>query len=85
MALSIPQVHIHYLTVPPEFLSRKYLEFLQTYYPVGSLDTLPMDFGNAKAVFTGRRFLLDRLFETYPRRKFILIGDNSNVSVMRGS
>ena len=85
MAATIPDAHFHYLTVPPEFLSRKYLDFLREYYPAGSLDTLPMDFGNAKSLFRGRRFLLDRFIQTFPGRKLILIGDNSNVFVTRNS
>ncbi|KAI9685886.1 MAG: hypothetical protein M1822_004164 [Bathelium mastoideum] len=78
MAASNPGMHFHYLTVPPEFLSRKYHAFIRQYYPDGSLDTLPMDLGNAKSVFHGRKFLLDRIFDTFPTRKFILVGDNSN-------
>ncbi|KAF2234196.1 hypothetical protein EV356DRAFT_447034 [Viridothelium virens] len=83
MEVSIPDVHFHYLTIPPEFLTRKYLGFLRAHYPVGSLDTYPMDLGNPRSLFHPRRFLLDRFFETFPNRKVILVGDNSNTDLMR--
>jgi phosphatidate phosphatase APP1 len=77
----IPNVHFHYLSVCPEFLGRKYLSFLFDYFPRGSFDTHPSNFGSTKALFKTRRYLLDRLFSTFPQRKFILVGDNSNVYV----
>ena len=78
MAARIPGAHFHYLTVPPQFLSRRYREFLQRFYPDGSLDTRSTELGNAKSLFHARQYYLRRIFQTYPMRKFILIGDNAN-------
>ncbi|KAL9091460.1 MAG: hypothetical protein Q9165_004846 [Trypethelium subeluteriae] len=82
MEVSIPNVHFHYLTIPPELLARKYLSFLREYYPVGSLDSFPMDLSNPKSLFHPRLFLLDRFFETFPDRRVILVGDTSNADLM---
>ncbi|KAI9712275.1 MAG: hypothetical protein M1820_001488 [Bogoriella megaspora] len=84
MLAAMPDAHFHYLTTCPQFLARKYIQFLWSHYPVGSLDTHPWDFTHFAPIAFPRKFLLDRIFRTFPKRKFILVGDSSNQDVMIG-
>jgi phosphatidate phosphatase APP1 len=79
----IPNLHFHYLTTTPEQATRNYMEFIYANYPLGSFDTRPLNFSNIKETFHIRKFLLDRIFDTYPKRKFILVADTSNPDVMK--
>ena len=51
-------------------------------YPLGSFDTRPLNFSDVSATLAIRKFLLDRIFQTFPQRKFILVADTSNSDVM---
>ena len=75
--------HFHYLTTLPEQVTRNYEEFIYNTYPGGSFDTRPLNFSDVSATLSIRKYLLDRIFETYPRRKFILVGDVSNSDIMK--
>jgi len=81
---SIPNFHFHYLTTTPEQATRTYMEFIYKTYPGGSFDTRPLNFSDVSATLSIRQFLLTKIFETFPQRKFILMGDTSNSDVMRG-
>jgi phosphatidate phosphatase APP1 len=80
---SIPNFHFHYLTTTPEQITRNYMDYIYKTYPGGSFDTRPLNFSDVSATLSIRKFLLDKIFQTYPHRKFILIADTSNSDVMR--
>ncbi|KAJ5132001.1 hypothetical protein N7448_006159 [Penicillium atrosanguineum] len=80
---SLPNMHFHYLTTTPEQITRNYMQFIYTNYPGGSFDTRPLNFSDVSATLSIRKFLLQKVFETFPERKFILIADTSNSDVMR--
>ncbi|MCJ1223901.1 hypothetical protein MMC12_000544 [Toensbergia leucococca] len=80
---SIPDFHFHYLTTTPEQITRNYMDFIYSTYPGGSFDTRPLNFSDVSATLSIRKFLLEKIFQTYPERKFILIADTSNSDVMR--
>ena len=80
---SIPDFHFHYLTTTPEQITRNYMDFIFKTYPGGSFDTRPLNFSDVSATLSIRKFLLEKIFQTYPERKFILIADTSNSDVMK--
>lgn len=80
---SIPDFHFHYLTTTPEQVTRNYMDFIYNTYPLGSFDTRPLNFSDVSATLSIRRFLLDKIFQTFPERKFILVGDTTNSDVMK--
>ena len=80
---SLPNMHFHYLTTTPEQVTRNYMQFIYANYPGGSFDTRPLNFSDVSATLSIRKFLLDKIFQTFPQRKFILIADTSNSDVMR--
>ncbi|KAF1356653.1 hypothetical protein BDV97DRAFT_374348 [Delphinella strobiligena] len=82
-SVSLPNMHFHYLTTTPEQVTRNYMQFIYATYPGGSFDTRPLNFSDVSATLSIRKFLLQKIFETYPQRKFILIADTSNSDVMR--
>jgi len=59
------------------------MEYIYATYPLGSFDTRPLNFSDVSATLSIRRFLLDRVFQTFPKRKFILVADTSNSDVMK--
>ncbi|KAJ7043550.1 hypothetical protein C8F04DRAFT_1072484 [Mycena alexandri] len=75
--------HFHYLTTTPEQVTRNYMQFIYATYPLGSFDTRPLNFSDVSATLSIRKFLLDRIFQTYPQRKFVLVADTSNSDVMK--
>jgi len=79
---ALPDLHFHYLTTTPEQVTRNYMQFIYATYPLGSFDTRPLNFSDVSATLSIRKFLLDRIFQTYPERKFVLIADTSNSDVM---
>ncbi|KAI0136973.1 hypothetical protein BJ170DRAFT_711002 [Xylariales sp. AK1849] len=80
---SIPDFHFHYLTTTPEQVTRNYMDFIYKTYPLGSFDTRPLNFSDVSATLQIRRFLLDKIFQTFPQRKFVLMGDTTNSDVMK--
>ncbi len=80
---SIPNLHFHYLTTTPEQVTRNYMDFIYKTYPGGSFDTRPLNFSDISATLAIRKYLLDKIFETYPDRKFILVADTTNSDVMK--
>ncbi|KAI9869185.1 MAG: hypothetical protein M1830_005456, partial [Pleopsidium flavum] len=80
---SIPDFHFHYLTTTPEQVTRNYMDFIYKTYPGGSFDTRPLNFSDVSATLSIRKFLLQKVFRTFPERKFILVADTSNSDVMR--
>ncbi|KAI0469353.1 hypothetical protein F4859DRAFT_487871 [Xylaria cf. heliscus] len=80
---TIPNFHFHYLTTTPEQVTRNYMEFIYKTYPLGSFDTRPLNFSDVSATLSIRRALLDKIFQTFPHRKFILVGDTTNSDIMK--
>ncbi|KPM34130.1 hypothetical protein AK830_g12441 [Neonectria ditissima] len=80
---SLPETHFHYLTTLPEQATRNYMDYIYKTYPLGSFDTRPLNFSNVKATLAIRRFLLDKIFQTFPERRFVLVADTSNSDVMK--
>lgn len=63
-------------------LTRPLTSFIYKTYPFGSFDTRPLNFSDVSATLSIRKFLLTKVFETFPQRKFILVADTSNSDVM---
>ena len=82
---SLPEAHFHYLTTTPEQITRNYMDFIYKTYPGGSFDTRPLNFSDVSATLSIRKFLLEKIFHTYPKRKFVLVADTSNSDVMKGN
>lgn len=80
---SIPDFHFHYLTTTPEQVTPNYMDYIYKTYPLGSFDTRPLNFSDVSATLSIRKFLLQKIFQTYPKRKFILVADTSNSDVMK--
>lgn len=80
---SLSDFHFHYLTTTPEQVTRNYMDFIYKTYPLGSFDTRPLNFSDLSATLSIRRFLLDKIFQTYPDRRFILVADTTNSDVMK--
>ncbi|ORX91065.1 hypothetical protein BCR34DRAFT_609055 [Clohesyomyces aquaticus] len=81
---SLPNsTHFHYLTTTPEQATRLYMDFIYKTYPGGSFDTRPLNFSDVSATLSIRKFLLDKIFATFPERKFVLVADTSNSDVMK--
>jgi phosphatidate phosphatase APP1 len=59
------------------------MQFIYATYPLGSFDTRPLNFSDVSATLSIRKFLLERIFQTYPQRKFVLVADTSNSDVMK--
>lgn len=82
-ANTIDNLHYHYLTTTPEQVTANYMDFIYKTYPLGSFDTRPLNFSDVKATLSIRKFLLERILQSFPERKFILVADTSNSDVMR--
>ncbi|KAI1327651.1 hypothetical protein F5Y16DRAFT_399227 [Xylariaceae sp. FL0255] len=80
-AAEYQDLHFHYFTTTPKQLTRNYVNFSQGYYPLGSFDSRPLDVWDPDTM-TYRRELLDRMIQTFPQRKFILVGDSANADAM---
>ncbi|KAI1110964.1 hypothetical protein F5Y14DRAFT_427011 [Nemania sp. NC0429] len=80
---TIDNFHFHYLTTTPEQVTRNYMEFIYKTYPLGSFDTRPLNFSDVSATLSIRKALLDKVFQTFPQRKFVLVADTSNSDVMK--
>lgn len=59
------------------------MDFIYKTYPGGSFDTRPLNFSDISATLNIRKFLLDKIFQTFPQRKFILMADTTNSDVMK--
>ena len=75
----VPDTHFHYLTTAPQPFARRINKFLDEYYPHGSMDTRSLDWDSPAPVLHPRLYHLQKIFETFPERKFVLVGDTSNM------
>ncbi|KAL1749167.1 hypothetical protein HDZ31DRAFT_28381 [Schizophyllum fasciatum] len=80
---TIPTAHFHYLTTTPEPATRLYEAFTLAHYPPGSFDTRPWNFTTFDQTFRVRSVALRRALQTFPHRRFVLLGDTANGDVMR--
>ena len=76
--------HFHYLTTTPEQITKNYMQFIYNTYPGGSFDTRPLNFSDLSETLSVRKFMLHKIFQTFPKRQFILVGDTSNSDIMVG-
>jgi len=76
-------IHFHYLTTLPEQVTRAYESYIYSSYPLGSFDTRPLNFTTQDQILQVRMVALTKVIQTYPKRKFVLVGDTSNGDVMR--
>ncbi|KAG9127068.1 hypothetical protein FRC07_000791 [Ceratobasidium sp. 392] len=79
----IPNLHFHYLTTTPIKVARPYMSFIYGRYPLGSFDVRPLNITTLDQTISIRRVNLQRVFETFPYRKFVLLADTSNQDVMK--
>lgn len=75
--------HFHYLTTTPIQATSVYMSFIYSVYPPGSFDTRPLNFSNIQSVTSPREFFLRRIFETFPNRRFVLVGDTTNGDIVK--
>lgn len=72
------------MTTTPQPGARKYVEFTLNYYPPGSFDFRPMNLTTPGQLFSTRKENIERLVLSFPKRRFVLIGDVSNSDVVSG-
>ncbi|KAF8752325.1 hypothetical protein RHS01_07743 [Rhizoctonia solani] len=77
-----PSLHFHYLSTIPIKLSRPYMNFIYGTYPIGSFDVRPMNYTTLSHVSESRRLNLEQILQSFPQRKFILLGETSNADIM---
>lgn len=71
-------VHFHYLTTTPEQVTRAYEAFTYANYPPGSFDDRFLNFTTLEQTLQIRKFRLQEVIESFPKRKFVLVADTSN-------
>ncbi|KAH8834461.1 hypothetical protein DL96DRAFT_1491686 [Flagelloscypha sp. PMI_526] len=79
----IKGVHFHYLTTTPEPATRMYEQFIFGTYPGGSFSTRPYNFTTFDQIFNVREVALRNVMQSFPQRKFVLVGDTTNKDVMK--
>src|SRR5947207_15848956 len=80
---TLPGASFHYDTTTPTQLTRTYIDYLFNNYPPVSLDMRPLNLTDPTVIFTARKDSLVRLFQTFPNRKFILVGDTSSSTLLK--
>jgi phosphatidate phosphatase APP1 len=79
---SFPDMHFHYVTTAPKQMATTYMDFVFTRYPPGTYDGRIINVTDIKATTRIRKFLLEKVLQAYPHRKFTLLGDSSNFDIM---
>jgi len=79
----MPNLHFHYLTTTPIKATRPYMSFIYGNFPLGSFDIRPLNLTTLDQTFAIRKVNLQRVLETFPSRKFVLLADTSNNDVMK--
>lgn len=67
---SLPNASFHYDTTTPAQLTRTYVEYLFSNFPVGSLEMRPINISDPSQILDARQDSLLKLFQTFPSRKF---------------
>ncbi|VDB88911.1 unnamed protein product [Peniophora sp. CBMAI 1063] len=79
---SLPNVSFHYDTTTPLELTRTYVDYLFSNYPLGSLEMRPVNLSDPSQILDARLDSLKRLYESFPQRKFVLVGDTSSSTLL---
>ncbi|TCD60431.1 hypothetical protein EIP91_010073 [Steccherinum ochraceum] len=79
---SLPGVAFHYDTTTPVELTRTYVDYLFNNFPLGSLEMRPINISDPSAILEARQDSLTRLYQTFPQRKFVLVGDTSSSTLL---
>ncbi|KAH9927161.1 uncharacterized protein BXZ73DRAFT_90838 [Epithele typhae] len=79
---TLPSAAFHYDTTTPVQLTRTYVDYLFSNFPLGSLDMRPINLTDPSQVLDARQNSLLKLFQTFPMRKFVLIGDTSSSTLL---
>jgi phosphatidate phosphatase APP1 len=67
---TLPGVAFHMDTTTPLQLTRTYVDYLWSNFPLGSLEMRPINISEPSAILDARQQSLERLFQTFPQRKF---------------
>ncbi|KAK5126440.1 hypothetical protein LTR85_010676 [Meristemomyces frigidus] len=78
----MPKTHFHYVSDAPETTYEYYVRGLGHHYPPGSYDFRPIDFGSWTKVVSPRYWNVRRLIESFPERRYVLIGDTATTSTL---
>ena len=79
---NIPGIHFHYLTTSPKQMGKSYMDYVFDYYPAGSFDVRVINISDISSSLSTRRFMLEKILQTFPERKFTLVGDSTNQDIM---
>ncbi|KAI0672666.1 hypothetical protein C8Q78DRAFT_1020750 [Trametes maxima] len=79
---TLPSVAFHYDTTTPVELTRTYVDYLFSNFPLGSLEMRPINITDPGQILEARQNSLLKLFETFPQRKFVLVGDTSSSTLL---
>ncbi len=69
-AKSLPSAAFHYDTTTPLQLTRTYVDYLFSNFPLGSLEMRPINLTDPAQILEARSNSLLKLFQTFPQRKF---------------
>ena len=67
---SLPGAAFHYDTTTPLQLTRTYVDYLFSNFPLGSLEMRPINLTEPSQILEARQDSLLKLFQTFPQRKF---------------
>ena len=67
---TLPNASFHYDTTTPVQLTRTYVDYLFSNYPIGSLEMRPINITEPSDILDARENSLLKLFQTFPQRKF---------------
>ncbi|KAM5530286.1 hypothetical protein V8D89_013382 [Ganoderma adspersum] len=79
---SLPGAAFHYDTTTPLQLTRTYVDYLFSNFPLGSLEMRPINLTDPSQILEARQNSLLKLFQTFPQRKFVLVGDTSSSTLL---
>ncbi|KAI0766334.1 hypothetical protein BD413DRAFT_570107 [Trametes elegans] len=79
---TLPGVAFHYDTTTPVQLTRTYVDYLFSNFPLGSLEMRPINLTEPSQILEARQNSLLKLFQTFPQRKFVLVGDSSSSTLL---
>ena len=74
---TLPGAAFHYDTTTPVELTRTYVEYLFSNFPLGSLEMRPINISEPSQILEARQNSLLKLFQTFPQRKFGMLLDIS--------
>lgn len=78
-------MHFHYVSDAIDVTAKAYINGTNHYYPHGSFDFRPMLNLTSKADLSHSRLKnIERLIQTFPDRKYILVGDTSSPGTVKG-